>query len=337
MREPMVLYESTTANSAHPVALTALLGHNLSRWKWWVKWFVAISHYFLVAFLWPAFAVVTVIAGFCILFSGRSPRRLFDCTTGGLRWSCRGAEPVPPPLPPSAGAAVPPLPEPAGTWTGVTTPGTTSSHRSMPMAGHTVLVTGGTDGIGQATAIGLVVLGARVGVAGRDGIRTRAAAADIISEAHLFLRFAMSAGLLRVAGIQQIETGGRDVHLRTVPTPARCRGHRQFTTPLGGAHLVRFRGSLDPGEGRNAIDAFHENPTPGRGHLDAPGSLTGPAGNHRPVLPQQQIHGLEQGLVRQRGGASALAGQRRPRGAHRGTTHLNRPPYPLATDELFQE
>jgi retinol dehydrogenase 14 len=48
-----------------------------------------------------------------------------------------------------------------------------------PMAGQTVLVTGGTGGIGQATAIGLAAMGARVGVTGRDISRTRAAAADI--------------------------------------------------------------------------------------------------------------------------------------------------------------
>jgi NAD(P)-dependent dehydrogenase (short-subunit alcohol dehydrogenase family) len=37
-----------------------------------------------------------------------------------------------------------------------------------PMAGKYVLVTGGTGGIGKATAIGLAGLGARVGITGRD-------------------------------------------------------------------------------------------------------------------------------------------------------------------------
>src|SRR4051812_3051671 len=50
---------------------------------------------------------------------------------------------------------------------------------SGPMAGKTVLVTGGTGGIGRATAAGLAALGARVGISGRDLARTRAAAADI--------------------------------------------------------------------------------------------------------------------------------------------------------------
>jgi retinol dehydrogenase 14 len=47
------------------------------------------------------------------------------------------------------------------------------------MVGKFVLVTGGTGGIGKATAIGLATLGARVGITGRDPARTEAAAAAI--------------------------------------------------------------------------------------------------------------------------------------------------------------
>jgi hypothetical protein len=39
------------------------------------------------------------------------------------------------------------------------------------MAGKSVLVTGGTGGIGKATTIGLAALGARVGITGRDPAR----------------------------------------------------------------------------------------------------------------------------------------------------------------------
>ena len=51
-----------------------------------------------------------------------------------------------------------------------------------PMAGRTVLITGGTGGIGRATAIGLARLGARVGITGRDPGRAQAAAAEVRSE-----------------------------------------------------------------------------------------------------------------------------------------------------------
>jgi len=48
-----------------------------------------------------------------------------------------------------------------------------------PMAGRTVLVTGGSSGIGRATAIGLVALGGHVAMTGRDRQRTEDAAREI--------------------------------------------------------------------------------------------------------------------------------------------------------------
>jgi retinol dehydrogenase-14 len=53
------------------------------------------------------------------------------------------------------------------------------SDDSTLMAGKTVLITGGTGGIGRATAEGLARMGARVAITGRDPDRTRAAAAQI--------------------------------------------------------------------------------------------------------------------------------------------------------------
>jgi retinol dehydrogenase-14 len=50
---------------------------------------------------------------------------------------------------------------------------------SGPMAGKTVLVTGGTGGIGRATAMGVAAMGARLGITGRDHGRTEEAAAEI--------------------------------------------------------------------------------------------------------------------------------------------------------------
>jgi retinol dehydrogenase 14 len=51
--------------------------------------------------------------------------------------------------------------------------------RNEPMAGRTVLVTGGTGGIGKATALGLARMGAHLAITGRDRERTESAAREI--------------------------------------------------------------------------------------------------------------------------------------------------------------
>ena len=72
-----------------PVALHAEIDPSLSRWQWLVKWFLAIPHLVVLAFLWAALVVLTVVAGAAILFTGRYPRGLFDFNVGVLRWSWR--------------------------------------------------------------------------------------------------------------------------------------------------------------------------------------------------------------------------------------------------------
>jgi hypothetical protein len=75
--------------SVYPVTLKGELSIPPARGWWLLKWLLAIPHFIILCFLWIAYAVVTVIAFFAILFTAEYPRSLFDFNVGVLRWTWR--------------------------------------------------------------------------------------------------------------------------------------------------------------------------------------------------------------------------------------------------------
>jgi NAD(P)-dependent dehydrogenase (short-subunit alcohol dehydrogenase family) len=215
------------------------------------------------------------------------------------------------------------------------------------MTGKNVLITGGTAGIGKATAVGLAALGARVGITGRDRVRAEAAAADIRAASGNTAVDVFTADLSSQAEVRRLagevldayprldvlvnNVGGFWAHRHVTadglehtfalnhlaPFLLTNLRHRDRAAPGRGEHQLRWR-RPSRYQGDTAADApVYENPCRRCGHHDPSRVLPGGRRSHRPILCQPQTENLQQGVLRHRRRGTAVEDQRRPGRPHR--------------------
>jgi hypothetical protein len=74
---------------SYPLTIKGELNEPVSRGLWLVKWLLGIPHFIVLAFLWVAAIIVSIIAFFAIAFTGKYPKDLFAFVVGVMRWTWR--------------------------------------------------------------------------------------------------------------------------------------------------------------------------------------------------------------------------------------------------------
>ena len=78
-----------TEERAYPLQLRGDLSPDLSRWLWLVKWLLIIPHLIVLLILSIVSVILTIVAFFAILFTGKYPRGMFNFNVNVLRWKWR--------------------------------------------------------------------------------------------------------------------------------------------------------------------------------------------------------------------------------------------------------
>jgi uncharacterized protein DUF4389 len=83
-------YPSTVEKqSVHMNVIYPDAKQDLNRWLPLIKWLLVFPHYFVLLALTVAAIIVTIIAWFAILFTGKYPKSLFDFSVAVGRWNLR--------------------------------------------------------------------------------------------------------------------------------------------------------------------------------------------------------------------------------------------------------
>jgi hypothetical protein len=75
------------AGAGYPVEVDAVRQDEYNRFLPFVKWLLAIPHYFVLFFLFVGVFFAKIVAFFAVLITGRAPEGIFSFVTGALRWS----------------------------------------------------------------------------------------------------------------------------------------------------------------------------------------------------------------------------------------------------------
>ena len=78
-----------TEERSYPLDIRGEMSPDLSRWLWLVKWLLIIPHLIVLLVLSIVSVILTIVAFFVILFTGKYPRGMFNFNVNVLRWKWR--------------------------------------------------------------------------------------------------------------------------------------------------------------------------------------------------------------------------------------------------------